>query len=148
MKRGEIVMDNNSPKIYEYVFPVKRLYFDNNKNKVKTYLVYESHTIIEEWKELYFRGKPSGYLISNIGEVRKPNGSISPLYYDKDGYTRFCLYIPKNHPIYKNNKRIAYPYKTHRAVAELFVTNANPSENDIVMHLNDVPDCNVYLNLQ
>lgn len=132
----------------EVVIPVKEIYLNKKKNKFKSCLVYERKLITEEWKELYFRGKPSGYMVSNLGQVKKPDGTISPLYYDKDGYTRFCLYIPRNHPVYKNRKRIAYPYKTHRAVAELFVVNPDPSEREIVMHLNDIPDCNIYLNLR
>ena len=111
-------------------------------------LVYQFVKITEKWKELYFKGKPSGYTVSNLGNVRKPDGSPSPLYYDKDGYTRFCLYIPKNNPVYKNKKRIAYPYKTHRAVAELFVVNKDPGKKVQVMHLNDIPSCNIYLNLR
>ena len=105
------------------------------------------YEIEEVWKELYFRDKPLGYFISNLGEVKKPDGQIAKLYYDKNGYTRFCLYIPRNNKVYKNKKAIRYPYKTHRAVAELFVPNILPSEYDIVLHKNDIHDCNVYINL-
>lgn len=139
---------DNNQNIVKIIIPVKKLYFNYEKQYFDSYLEDCEFTIVEEWKELYFRGKPSGYMISNLGQVKKPNGEIAPLYYDKDGYTRFCLYIPRNHPVYKNNKRIAYPYKTHRAVAELFITNPNPTEYDIVMHLNDIPDCNYVVNLR
>lgn len=130
------------------LLPYKKIYFNMIKNKYESMLFYEFVLIEEEWKELYFQNKPSGYMISNLGQVKKPDGTDAPLYYDKDGYTRFCLYIPKNNPIYKNKKRIAYPYKTHRAVASLFVTNKNPNENELVMHKNDIRDCNIYLNLK
>ena len=77
----------------EVVIPVKEIYLNKKKNKFKTYLVYVRKLITEEWKELYFRGKPSGYMVSNLGQVKKPDGTISPLYYDKDGYTRGFVYI-------------------------------------------------------
>ena len=127
--------------------PVKYYTYDFYQKKFSSVLIDREYFVEEEWKELYFRDKPSGYTISNLGHVRKPDGSESPLYYDKDGYTRFSLYIPKHHPVYKNSKRIAYPYKTHRAVAELFLVNPDPSEYNLVMHCNDIHDCNVYLNL-
>jgi hypothetical protein len=101
----------------------------------------------EDWKELYFRDKPSGYYVSNLGQVRRPDGSLANMYYDKDGYTRFSLYIKKNDPLYKNKKAIRYAYKTHRAVAILFVENPDPEHNTIVCHKNDIRDCNIYLNL-
>ena len=132
----------------DVVIPVKTIYFDYKSKKYKSYLTDEHYTVSEVWKQLYFRNKPSGYMISNLGHVKKPDGTDAPLYYDKNGYTRFCLYIPKNNPIYRNTKRIAYPYKTHRAVAELFVVNPDPTEYDIVMHLNDIPDCNISMNLR
>lgn len=128
--------------------PIKHIYFNIKSNTANSYVTIEDIDINEEWKELEFKGKPSGYMVSNLGNVRKPDGSPAPLYYDKNGYTRFCLYIPKNDPVYMNPIRIAYPYKTHRAVAELFIPNPNPEEYTLVMHLNDIPDCNVYLNLQ
>lgn len=131
----------------KYIIPTKMFTYDFYERRFKPIIIDQVYSINEEFKELTFRGKPSGYLVSNIGRVKKPNGEDSPLYYDKDGYTRFCLYIPKNHPIYKNSKRIAYPYKTHRAVAELFVVNPDPTEYDIIMHKNDIPDCNFYVNL-
>lgn len=127
---------------------VKHLYFNIDTNTYTSYLEIEVLNIEERWKELEFRGKASGYYVSNLGSVRKPDGSEAPIYYDKDGYTRFCLYIPKNNPTYKNKKRIAYPYKVHRAVGELFLPNPDPEKYTLIMHLNDIPDCNVYLNLK
>ena len=108
----------------------------------------KSVSIKEEWKDFYFLNKNTGYKISNLGNIKKPDGSIAKLYYDKDGYTRFCLYIPKNDPVFLNKKAIRYPYKTHRAVAELFVKNKDPKNKTIVMHKNDISDCNLYLNLK
>ena len=131
-----------------YKIPTKLYEYDFEEKKFVPMMVDLEYDITEEWKELYFRDKPSGYMISNTGKVKKPDGSDSPLYYDKDGYTRFSLYIPKNLPVYKNKRRIAYPYKTHRAVAELFVVNIDPNEYNIVMHKNDIPDCNFAINLQ
>lgn len=125
--------------------PVKEFVY--KKNEFKVQLIIRYFDLEEKWEELPFRGHMSGYLVSNFGNVKKPDGTMAPQYYDQDGYTRFCLYIPKNHPEYKNHKRIAYPYKTHRAVAELFVPNPHPDEFDLVMHLNDQPDCNYYINL-
>ena len=126
--------------------PVKqKIVLDGVEKETSVYLI---RKVKEEWKELIFKGKPSGYKISNLGDVKKPDGTPSPLYYDKDGYTRFCLYIPKNNEVYKNDKRIAYPYKTHRAVAELFVHNPNPEKYTLVRHLNDMPDCNFAINLE
>ena len=131
----------------KWIIPTKLYDFDFETHTFSAILVNVEYDIEEKWKELYFRDKPSGYMISNTGKVKKPDGSDSPLYYDKNGYTRFCLYIPKNHPLYKNERRIAYPYKTHRAVAELFLKNPNPDEYTIVMHKNDIPDCNFAVNL-
>ena len=133
--------------IKTYKIPVKLYDFDFINKKFYAVLIDKEFRINEEWKDLYFRNKKSGYRVSNTGRVMKPDGSIAPLYYDKDGYTRFCLYIPKNNPVYKNKKRIAYPYKTHRAVAELFVPNLDPNEYNIIMHKNDIPDCNFAINL-
>ena len=47
-----------------------------------------------------------------------------------------------------NAKRIAYPFKTHRAVALAFVINDDPEKNTVVMHKNDIVDCNFKSNLQ
>ena len=108
----------------------------------------------EVWKTFYFKGPqtngerlPTPYKISNYGRVKGPNDQIRPLYYDKDGYTRFSVWIPKNDPIIKNEKSIRYAYKTHRAVAEAFVKNEHPNWNKLVMHKNDIRDCNFYTNL-
>ena len=131
-----------------YTIPTKLYEYDVINDKFIPKIVNLDYDIQEDWKELYFRDKPSGYTISNTGKVKKPDGSDAPLYYDKDGYTRFCLYIPKNNSVYKNKHKIAYPYKTHRAVAELFVKNNDPNEYNIVMHRNDIPDCNFAINLQ
>lgn len=128
--------------------PVKESYFDLKSGEFGSRMITKSIDIEEQWKEFYFRNKRTGYMISNLGRVKRPDGSIAKLYYDKDGYTRFCLYIPKNDPVFKNKKAIRYPYKTHRAVAELFVVNPDPTDHNIVMHLNDIPDCNIYLNLR
>lgn len=131
----------------EITLPRKRFYLDTKKGEFVCYSENDIVDINEEWKELPFRGHMSGYMISNIGRVKGPDGQLRKLYYDKDGYTRFNLYIPKNDPVYKNSEKISYPYKTHRAVAELFVINHDPNTNKLVMHLNDIPDCNIYLNL-
>ena len=130
-----------------YPLPVINYFYDDKLKKYSSFITIVLTPIEEEWKVFYFRNKRTGYEISNMGRVRRPDGDIAKLYYDKDGYTRFCLYIPKDDPTFKNKKAIRYPYKTHRAVAELFVVNDNPSEYNIVMHRNDIPDCNVYLNL-
>ena len=125
---------------------VKQYTYNNGVHGNK--LLYTLFSVNEEWKELSFRNKPSGYRISNLGNVIRPDGKPAALYYDKNGYTRFSLYIEKNNPVYHNKKAIRYAYKTHRAVAELFVENPDPEINTIVLHLNDIPDNNVYLNLK
>lgn len=126
---------------------MKLFQYNHYKNTFEPVIINQDFEIIEEWKDLYFRNKKSGYSVSNTGKIKRPDGELAKLYYDKDGYTRFCLYIPKNNPIYKNKKAIRYPYKTHRAVAELFVVNPLPTEYDIVLHKNDIHDCNFYMNL-
>lgn len=130
-----------------YTIPVKLFELNLYTKTFVPTIIYKDFEIEEEWKDIYFKGKNSGYKISNIGRVKNPDGSIAKIYYDKDGYTRFSLYIPKNHPEYNNEKRFAYPYKIHRAVAEAFIVNPNPTEYDIVLHKNDIKDCNFYVNL-
>lgn len=125
------------------LLPVK--YKTNNDS---SYIINEYKIINEKWKELFYKNKPTGYFVSNTGNIKNRDGKLCNLYYDKDGYTRFSLYIPKNDLLFNNKKAIRYPYKTHRAVAELFVKNDNPDLNKIVMHLNDIRDCNIYLNLK
>ena len=99
------------------------------------------------WRNVLFKDKKTDYLISNYGRVKNPKGEMSKLYYDKDGYTRFSLWIPKNDPKMKNAKPIRYPYKTHRAVAISFIPN-DDLRKSIVMHKNDIPDCNFVSNLE
>ena len=134
-------------KAQKYTIPFKYYDFDFINKRFYSVIIDRDVYIEEIWKELYYLNKPSGYFVSNTGKVRRPDNTLAKLYYDKDGYTRFCLYIPKNNPVYNNKKAIRYPYKTHRAVAELFCLNLDPNEYNIVMHKNDIHDCNFAINL-
>jgi hypothetical protein len=128
------------------LLPVKKIFLDSNM-KIKSYTEIQSIEIEEEFKPFIYKGIDSGYKVSNLGNIINREGKRAPLYYDKDGYTRFSLYIPKNDPDFKNEKAIRYPYKTHRAVAELFVENPEPDINKLVLHKNDIRDCNIAVNL-
>ena len=127
--------------------PTKKYIINPKTKKFDSYLYLVKHEFDEVWKDFYFKGFKTGYKVSNLGRVEKPDGNMAKLYYDKDGYTRFCVYIPKGTNEFTKNKAIRYPYKTHRAVAELFIPNPNPEIYKIIMHKNDIPDCNIYLNL-
>ena len=129
------------------ILPVKLYEYDFYTKSYDIVMVNKEVDIDERWEDVIFRNKRSGYKISNLGNVKKPNGDPAPIYFDKDGYTRFNLYIPKNNKIYNNKEKISYPYKIHRAVAEAFVENPDPRKYKLVMHRNDIRDCNVYTNL-
>ena len=99
----------------------------------------------EEWKDFEFPIKLEGFKISNYGRLLRPNGTIAPQYYDKDGYQRVSIYVKDFYGEKKHLRRIE---KTHRLVAYHFIPNDNPEIKAFVMHKNDVRDCNFYSNLE
>lgn len=132
----------------QIILPVKIQYYDYTNKKFANKIVDIPMDVEEEWDDVWYKGCITGYKISNLGNVMRPDGSPAKLYYDKDGYTRFCLYLPKNSPLVNNREAIRYPVKTHRAVALSFVDNPDPHRNSLVMHKNDIPDCNIWMNLK
>ena len=127
---------------------VKYIIDDPKTNMTKSILKTEFFDIEEEWKPFIYAGIDSGWKISSFGRVKNRSGNLVKLHYDKDGYTRFCFYIPKNDEIYCNYKPIESIVKTHRAVASAFIENDEPETKVLVMHKNDIRDCNFALNLK
>ena len=133
--------------IYLISIPVKSIVMDPRSGTTKSVLRTEFYDIDEEWRPFIYASTDSGWKISNYGRVKNRKGELVTLHYDKDGYTRFCFYIPKDDEIYLNDKPIHSVVKTHRAVALAFIDNDDPKK-DIVMHKNDIPDCNFAINLK
>ena len=57
--------------------PVKESYFDLKSGEFGSRMITKSIDIEEQWKEFYFRNKRTGYMISNLGRVKRPDGSIA-----------------------------------------------------------------------
>lgn len=132
-----------------FSIPVKSIIIDPITGDSTCFTRMKFFTAKEEWKPFIYDGIDSGWKISSYGRVKNRTGAYARILYDRDGYTRFSFYIPKNDPIFNNgDKPIEKIVKTHRAVAEAFVENDNPMFKTIVMHLNDIPDCNFAVNLK
>lgn len=88
---------------------------------------------MEHWKVI----KNSNYLISDLGNIKRKNGSILQQYTDKYGY--------KNVNIKCNNKY--YTKRVHRLVAEYFVDKQD-SKFNVVNHINEIKTDNRAINLE
>ena len=104
----------------------------------------------EKWKPI--KGYEDAYMVSNFGRVKSKEKSVSIA----NGATRFfpekVMKLAKQSSdknylriaLYKNQK--GKMFSVHRLVAEAFCEN--PSNNDIVMHLDDNPTNNYASNLK
>lgn len=88
---------------------------------------------MEHWKVI----KNSNYLISDLGNVKKPNGTVVKQNTDKFGYKNVSIK-------YDDKYRIR---RVHRLVAEHFVNKQNNSF-DVVNHINEIKTDNRATNLE
>lgn len=102
--------------------------------KVDEYIKYINNPI---WKDIYINGEKTGYMISNVGFIKRPNGIIKESYLFPNGhYSTFKL-------VFKKKEYLKY---AHRLVAEAFIPN--PENKREVNHINGNRYCNWYKNLE
>ena len=131
------------------IIPVKHSYLNGRTGKFDYYLENREVDIQEKWKEVVLQHdyRP-GLLISNLGNIKCINGSPKTVHYDRDGYQRISIKIPPHTPGYDNEREKSTTVGVHRLVAIAFVPNPEPETRTLVLHNNDIRDCNVYLNLR
>ena len=131
------------------IVPVKHSFLNCKTDKFDYYLENREVDIQEEWKEVVLQHDfHPGLLISNLGNVKYINGSPKNVSYDRDGYQRVAFKIPAHTPGYDNEREKCTTVGVHRLVAMAFVPNPEPETRTLVLHNNDIRDCNVYLNLR
>lgn len=131
------------------IIPVKHSFLNCKTDKFDYYLENREVDIQEEWKEVVIQHdfRP-GLLISNLGNIKYINGTPKNVSYDRDGYQRIAIKIPAHTPGYDNEREKCTTVGVHRLVAMAFVPNQEPETRTLVLHNNDIRDCNVYLNLR
>lgn len=96
----------------------------------------------EEWRDIV--GYEGLYKISNYGVVINKNYRVIGTYYGDDLYDDLIKYNCVT--LVKNGK--SKKYDIHRLVALTFVPNPNPSEFNIVNHIDENKHNNYYKNLE
>ena len=87
------------------------------------------------WKDIYVDGKKTGYMISNVGEVKGIRGNILKKDISNTGYFSINAYFKK-----------PFKIRIHREVCKLF--NENIDNKPFVNHINGNKQCNWYKNLE
>ena len=131
------------------IIPVKHSYLNGRTGKFDYYLENREVDIQEEWQKIIINGFDTDCKISNLGNVVDYFDKPRRVHYDRDGYVRVSFSIPPGTPGFNNpGKRISKTMGVHRLVAMAFVPNPEPETRTLVLHNNDIRDCNVYLNLR